>query len=869
MTFRKENEGLEKLVNRFRKNDEIMVIKKIRRTFVAIFLALLSLCLNAQEKQKIVDFMTVEDYIIGGVTVTGVRFLDTNALIGISGLRVGQEVAVPGDAVTTAVQKLWQQGLFSDVRISISKVQSDTVYLDINLQERPRISSVKFNGLKNSETTDLNKKINLPIGSQVTAYLLNTAQKIIKDHFIEKGFLNTDVSFIQKDDPDQPNNVILTINVDKKDKVKIADITFVGNEFFETSKLRRQLKSTKKKNINFFRASKFISEKFTEDKEKLITFYNDNGFKDFTIISDSLYKVSENRVGLKIRIDEGKQYFLRNVDWVGNSVYRKEDLKRVFNVEKGAVYNQSLIADRLNGSAGAQDAVSNLYQDNGYLFSRLTPVEAKVDQDSIDLEVRIYEGEQAYLNNVIISGNTRTNEHIARRELYTLPGDLFSKTKIVRSIRQLGVLGHFDPEKINPTPLPDITNGTVDLLYKLEEKANDQFEVSGGWGAGMLVGTVGVRFNNFAMRNFFNLKEWRPYPSGDGQSVSIRAQSNGRIYSSFNLSFVEPWLGGKNPNSFSVSLYRSIMTNGKKKGEDGRESMIIDGASVGLGKRLAWPDDYFSLYGELNYQRYSMNNFTQYSFLFSNGNANLLSFTTKLTRFSTGPNLIYPESGSSFTLSLQATPPFSLITGKNMSNVSDQVKYRWIEFHKWTFKADYYYPLTKNDKLVINARFGFGYLGFYNSKIGPSPFENFSVGGDGMTGYSFYGREMIKLRGYGSGSSGVGSLTPGDPNITSKYVPAGNVYSKITLELRYPVSLNPQATIYALAFLESGRAWYSLKEYNPFKMNRAAGIGVRANLPMFGLLGVDWGYGFDEVPVPGAFSNANHGQFQFTIGQEF
>lgn len=848
-----------------------MVIKTVRRTFIAISLVILSVSLNAQEKQKIVDYMTTEDYIIGGVTITGVRFLDTNALIGISGLRVGQEVTIPGDAITTAEQKLWQQGLFSDVRIYITKIQSDTAFLDINLQERPRISSVKLNGLKTSEKTDLNKKINLPIGSQVTAYLLNTAQKIIVDHFTEKGFLNTEVSFIQKDDPDQPNNVILTINVDKKQKVKIAEITFVGNEYFKASKLRSKLKSTKVKNLNFFRASKYIKDKYAEDKEKLTVFYNDNGFKDFTIISDSLYKVSENRVGLKIRIDEGKQYFLRNVDFVGNSVYKKEDLKKVFNMEKGAVYNQSLIEDRLNGSAGAQDAVSNLYQDNGYLFSRLTPVEAKIDRDSIDLEVRIYEGDQAYLNNVLITGNTRTNEHIARRELYTLPGDLFSKAKIIRSIRQLGVLGHFDPEKISPTPLPNITEGTVDLLYKLEEKANDQFEISGGWGAGMLVGTIGVRFNNFAMRNFFKLKEWRPYPSGDGQSISIRAQSNGKIYSSYNISFVEPWLGGKKPNTFSVSLYRSIMTNGKKKGEDGRESMIIDGASVGIGKRLEWPDDFFSLFGELNYQRYSMNNFTQYNFLFSNGESNLFSITTRLQRFSTGPNLIYPETGSSFTLSLQATPPYSLISGRNMIDVSDQIKYRFIEFHKWTFKADYYYPLTKNEKLVLFSRFNFGYLGFYNRLIGPSPFENFSVGGDGMTGYSFYGREMIKLRGYASGSNGVGSLTAIDPVKTrnGNPIPSGNVYSKITLELRYPVSLNPQATIYVLTFLEAGKSWYQLKEYNPFKMNRAAGIGVRANLPMFGLLGVDWGYGFDEVPNPNIYPNANHSQFQFTIGQEF
>ena len=442
-----------------------------------------------------------------------------------------------------------------------------------------------------------------------------------------------------------------------------------------------------------------------------------------------------------------------------------------------------------------------------------------------------------------------------------MPGDLFSKDKIMRSIRQLGVLGHFDPEKINPTPLADITNGTVDLLYKLEEKANDQFEVSGGWGAGMLVGSIGVRFNNFAMRNFFSLKDWRPYPSGDGQSLNFRVQSNGRIFSSYSISFVEPWLGGKKPNTFSISMYRSIMTNGKKKGEDGRQSMIIDGVTMGLGKRLEWPDDYFSLYGELSYQRYNLNNYNRTSFLFSDGTSNQLSFEAKLTRFSTSPNLIYPRSGSSFTLSLEATPPYSSISGKDMSNVSDQVKYNWIEYHKWTFKSDYYFPITKNDKLVLNTRFAFGYLGYYNKDIGPSPFENYILGGDGMSGYSFYGRDVIALRGYTNGS-----LTPNDPKTG---VSSGNVYSKITFELRYPISLNPQATIFGLAFLESGRAWYQLKEYNPFKMNRSAGVGLRANLPMFGLLGIDWGYGFDPVPNPLRYPNANKSQFHFVIGQQF
>jgi len=838
-----------------------MGISGYKRIIIALSFILGGLSLQSQERQEIVDFSSPEDYIIGGVTVSGVRYLDSNALIGISGLRRWQEVTIPGEAVSLAVQKLWQQGLFSDIRITITKVESDTVFLDIFLQERPRVSSVKFNGLRTSETQDLVEKINLPVGSQLSSYVLENTRKIIADHFIEKGFLNTSVDFIQKEDPEQPNNIILTIDVDKKEKVKITEIIFVGNENYDAKRLRRTMKNTKEKNLNFFKASKYVGDKFDEDKERLYTFYNDNGFRDFALLSDSIYPVSEDRVGLLIKINEGNQYFLRNINWVGNSVYRKEDLDKVFNIEKGSVYNQSLIYDRLNGSGGAQDAVSSLYLDYGYLFSRLVPVEANVENDSIDLEIRIFEGDQAYLNNITISGNTRTNEHVARRELHTLPGDLFSKDKIIRSIRQLGVLGHFDPEKINPTPLPDPTNGTVDLLYKLEEKANDQFEVSGGWGAGMLVGTVGVRFNNFAMRNFFNLKQWRPYPSGDGQSLSIRAQSNGRIYQSYNVSFVEPWLGGNKPNTFSVSLYRSLMTNGRKKGEDGRQSMIIDGATIGLGKRLEWPDDYFSLYGELSYQRYNLNNYSVYRFLFENGSSNLFSLTARLTRFSTSPNLIYPRSGSTFTLSVQATPPYSIITGRNMLNAPDEIKYNWIEFHKWIFKADYYFPVSRNDKLVLNSRFAFGYLGFYNKDIGPSPFENFYLGGDGMTGYSFYGREVIALRGYTNGS-----LTPSDP---VRGVSSGNVYTKITFELRYPISLNPQATIFGLAFLEAGRAWYQLKDYNPFRMNRSAGIGIRANLPMFGLLGVDWGYGFDEVPEPANYPNANKSQFHFVIGQQF
>ncbi|MCU0459555.1 MAG: outer membrane protein assembly factor BamA [Bacteroidales bacterium] len=839
----------------------MMKMKSMR--IISLFALLLTgLFATAQTDDKYVNYLYPDEYTIAGITISGVKFLEPNALIGISGLRIGQKVEIPGEVITAAVRKLWDQGLFSDVKITITGKEGENVWLDIYLQERPRLSSLRFEGIRKSEETDLIEKLSLPGGSQVTAHLLNRAERTIKDHYIEKGFLNVGVDVIQKDDPDMPNNVILNFIISKNEKVKIEEIQFEGNDFFETKRLRRVMKNTKQKDLNIFKGSKFIEDKFEEDRNSLLEFYNENGFRDFRILGDSTYALEDGKMVLVVKINEGNQYYLRNVDWVGNSIYTKDYLTRVFNFPSGEIYNQTMIDKRLNVD---DDAVSSLYLNYGYLFSRLTPVEKKVEGDSIDLEVRIFEGDPATLNNVIITGNTRTNEHVARRELFTMPGDLFSKDNLIRSARQVAVLGHFDPEKINPQPLLNQVDGTVDLLYALEEKANDQFEISGGWGAGMLVGTVGVRFNNFAMRNFFKWSEWRPYPSGDGQSLQIRAQSNGRVYQSYNISFIEPWLGGKKPNTLSISAFRSLMTNGSKKGEDDRQSMIIDGASVGFGKRLEWPDNYFSVYYEASYQRYSLNKYSYYQFLFTNGDANLASLSARLTRFSAGPNTIFPRTGSTFSLSLQATPPYSAISGKNMAGIPDEEKYKWIEFYKAVFKADYYLPLDNQQKLILNARAAFGYLGFYNKDIGPSPFENFYVGGDGMTGYSFYGREVIALRGYTNGS-----LTPRiekTENGSARRVESGNVYSKLTLELRYPISLNPQATIYGLAFLEAGRAWYDIKDYNPFRMNRSAGIGLRANLPMFGLLGIDWGYGFDS-PVYGS-SEDSGSQFHFVIGQQF
>ena len=848
---------MERPVSRSLITDEMMRVRPMR-IFFLFTLLLTGLIATAQTEDKYVNYVYPDEYTVAGITVSGVKFLEPNALIGISGLRIGQKIDIPGDQVTAAVRKLWEQGLFSDVRITVTGREGENIWLDIYLQERPRLSMLRFEGIKKSEETELKEKLSLPNGSQVTAHLLNRAERTIKDHYIEKGFLNTEVNIIQKDDPDMPNNVVLNVLVDKKEKVKIEQIQFEGNEYFDAKRLRRILKNTKQKDLNIFKGSKYIESKFEEDRSSLVEFYNENGFRDFRIEKDSTYALEDGQMVLVIRLHEGNQYYLRNVDWVGNSIYTRDQLTRVFNFPSGEVYNQTMISKRLIED---EDAVNSLYLNYGYLFSRVTPVEKNIEGDSIDLEVRIFEGDPANLNNVIISGNTRTNEHVARRELYTNPGDLFSKENIIRSVRQVAVLGHFDPEKINPQPIPDQVNGTVDLLYALEEKANDQFEISGGWGAGMLVGTIGVRFNNFAMRNFFKWSEWRPYPSGDGQSVQIRAQSNGRVYQSYNISFIEPWLGGKKPNTLSLSLFHTVMTNGSAPTDDSRQHMIINGASVGFGKRLEWPDDYFSIYYEGSYQRYGMQNYSRFQFLFDNGNSNLATISAKLSRFSAGPNTIFPRNGSTFSLYGQVTPPYSYLSGKDMSNLPDEQKYAWIEFWKVVFKADYFYPLSSNDKLILNAKAAFGYLGYYNPDIGPSPFENFYVGGDGMTGYSFYGREVIALRGYTNGS-----LTPTVVK-DGRVVEAGNIYSKVTLELRYPISLNPQATIYALAFAEAGRAWYDIRDYNPFKMNRSAGFGLRANLPMFGLLGIDWGYGFDPAVTGGADNSGS--QFHFVIGQQF
>jgi len=815
--------------------------------------------LEGEDTLRVMDYANPKEYVIADVSVSGIEFIQKEVLVSLSGLKVGNTITLPGDQVTDVLKKFWSQGLFSDAMITATQIRNDSVWLDIYLTERARVSRLSILGVGKSEQQDLLEKINLRAGQQVTDDIMDNTKRIIRDHFIDKGFLNAEARIVLRDDTLRVNMVHMEIIVEKNDRVKIDEIYFTGNTAFKDRVLRRKMKDTKKVNINIFKASKLVSEAFRDDKKKLIEFYNENGYRDARVVSDSVAFLAgqDNRLNLYLDIEEGNQYRFGDIEWIGNTKYPAELLDAVLGIEKGDIFDQTVLNERLFID---EDAVNGVYLDNGYLFFSLTPVEVSVEDDTIDFEMRIYEGEIALINNVIISGNTRTNEHVVRRELRTLPGDKFSKTELIRTVRQLANLGHFDPEQIEPNPIPNQADGTVDIEYKLVERATDQLEVSGGYGGGMLVGTVGIRFSNFAASRLFDPKAWRPVPSGDGQTFSVRAQTNGRLYQSYNFSFIEPWFGGKKPNSFSISGYYSKMNRnpyafwqgGGKNVPDEYYSVI--GASLGLGRRLTWPDDFFTLYNGFSYQRYRVKDYPGL-FIVDNGYFNNFSFTTTIGRNSQ-TQMIYPRGGSNISLSLQITPPYSLLNpNRDYTNIADDEKYKWVEYHRWMLKADWFHALLGD--LVLMARMQYGYLGHYNDDIGPSPFEGFDLGGDGLSGYNLYGRETIAQRGYPNRS-----LTPVDKNGNK----SGNVYTKYTLELRYPVSLNPSATIFVLTFLEAGNAWYSIDQFSPFNTKRAAGVGVRAFLPMFGLLGIDWGYGFD--PYPGS-SEISGSQFHFTIGQQF
>lgn len=823
-------------------------------------------------------------YEIAGISVTGADSYEDFVLIGFSGLAVGDKIEVPGDQITKAIKRFWKQGLFSDVKIKAQKIEGNKIWLEIALKQRPRVSEVVYNGLKKSEKEDLEVKVGIRNGSQMTPNLSDHAKTVIKKYFAEKGFHNAEVYVLQQNDQDHPGYVKVAINVDKKEKTKVGKIYITGNEALTHNQINKAMKKTNDNNIiNLFRTKKFVAEEYEKDKAAVIEKYNEIGYRDAYIVADSVVPNPEDptRVDVYMTINEGDKYYIRSVNWVGNTVYPYELLDATLGVKKGDVYNLKTINDRLQND---DDAVAKLYTDQGYLFFNVEPVEVNVENDSIDFEMRMYEGKPATINEINIVGNTRVYEHVVRRELYTKPGQLYSQSDIMRSLRELAQMGHFDQEKLVPDIQPNPEEGTVDITYQLETKSSDQIEFSLGWGASGLVGSIGLKFTNFAIQNLFNKKAYRIVPQGEGQTFSINARTNGVYYTSASLSFLEPWLGGKRPNSLSVNVFFASQSGYSQRYQEAYRDLVNSysnyyyaygnsdyyqqlaemesdkdvymrtfGVSVGYGKRLRWPDDYFTFYGDISYQLYMMKDWPY--LLISNGMCHNLSLNLQLSRSSID-NPIYTRRGSQFTLGLKITPPWSVMSGKNYANMTTSERYNLLEYHKWKFSGKVFTPLSRDSKLVLMTRAEFGYLGHYN-RYAKSPFESFYMGGDGMSGYSTYSTDYISMRGYQSGS-----LTPYDP-ATGRNM--GYVYSKFTMELRYPISLEQNATIWALAFIEAGNCYADIKDYNPFDLKRSAGVGVRIFLPMFGLMGIDWGYGFDEINGSKQYGGS---QFHFILGQE-
>lgn len=831
---------------------------------------------------------------IAGIAVTGAEGYEDYMLTGISGLSVGQEVELPGDEITNAVKHYWRYGLFSDVSVGVDSLIHDKAYIHIRLRLRPRVSTINYVGVKKSERTDLEERLGLLKGAQITPNMVDRAKILAKKYFDDKGFKNAEIQIVERDDVTSKNHVILDIIIDKKEKMKVRSIIISGNHALKTSKIKGGF--LKKgafakthesgKLATFLKAKKFTPERWKTDKQNLIDKYNELGYRDAVIVNDSVWNADDRHVNISLKVDEGKKYYVRNITWVGNTVYTTDFLNASLGMKKGDVYDQKLMKKRLSED---EDAVGNNYWNTGYLFYSLNPTEVNIVGDSIDLEMRIFEGPQAHINHVRINGNDRLYENVVRRELRTKPGDLFSKEALQRSVREIASMGHFDPEKVNPDVKPDTENGTVDINWDLEQKSNDQIEFSLGWGQTGVIGRVGLKLNNFSMRNLFNKnKEHRGIlPIGDGEVLSIGAQTNGTYYQSYNTSYSTNWFGGKRPMQFSVGAYYSKQTDvssnyynnayfnnyynymygyGSYGGYNNYENYYdpdkfvkLFGVSLGWGQQLRWPDDYFQLSLSLQYTRYMLKNWSY--FLMTNGNSNNLNLSIQLARTSTD-NQLFPRRGSEFVASVTLTPPWSAWDGKDYKNLANnprsanynaeqQEKYRWVEYHKWKFKARTFTALTSGQKcFVLMTRVEFGLLGSYN-KWKKSPFETYYVGGDGMTGYSTsYAEETIGLRGYENGS-----LTP--------YGSEGYAYDRMTLELRYPFMLG-NTTIYGLGFAEAGNAWTETKKFNPFDMKRSAGVGIRIFLPMVGLMGIDYAYGFDKV-----FGKKGGGQFHFILGQEF
>jgi outer membrane protein insertion porin family len=859
---------------------------------------------------------TPRKYKIQDIKVVGAPNYEDYVLITSSGLAVGDEIAVPGDEITEAMKRFWRQGLFSNIRILTPKKdeQERKIWLEIHLTPRPRIGEIHYNGVKKNERSDLETKLNLKPGHQITPHIVDRAKILIKKYFDDKGFRNVDVDVVEKPMPNKEDEVLVNINIDKNEKTKIQQIYFNGNEQLSEYQLRRAMKKTNERFsmlkrfrnswLEFFSTKKYTSAEYENDKNNLIDKYNEYGYRDAVIVADSITPYNKKRVNIYLSIEEGQQYYLKDVRFVGNTKFLTDDLARVLNMKSGDVYNQKKLIERMYQD---EDAVQNVYMNEGYLFAHADPVEIDVTGDSVTLEIRIFEGQQATINKVVINGNDRLYEDVVRRELRTRPGDLYSRAEVMRSLRELAQMGHFDPENIIPEPIPNEENGTVDIIYNLTSKANDQIDFSLGWGQTGLIGKVGLKFTNFAIGNILKSSTYKKgiVPSGEGQTLNLSGQTNARYYQAYSVSFMDPWFGGKRPNLLSVSAYFSRYTgvnsryynqmqqqyltnyynnynyggyggygygdyygggSSYENAYDKSKYMQILGLSVGFGKRLSWPDDFFQLMTTLNYQMYMLHNWenSYYLNVSENGNYNDINLELSLQRNSID-NPLYTRRGSQFTLSASTTLPYSKFDGRDYSTItSDAKKYRFVEYYKIKFQGKVYIPLAAPGRTdegkstrtpVLMSRVETAWIGDYD-KNKKSPFGTYYVGGDGMTGgYSYY-QETVALRGYENGEIAGNNIA----------MPFARAYSRMSLEFRYPLILEPSSTIYALVFAEAGDAWNSIKDFKPFNLKRSAGGGVRIYLPMIGMMGIDWAYGFDK---PYGSTNRGGSNFHFILGQEF
>ena len=860
-----------------------MTVKKIL-CFAALMLSALGLRAQSGTGGVEVDYNRPKSYVVGGVGIEGNQYFNEHQILQQVGLQKGQTITVPGEDVTGVVKRLVAQRYFEDVAVVVDSLNAsaDTAWFKVIVRERPRVSRWTYSGVKSGERKDLQERLNLRPGREYSEYVKNTSIDIIKRYYKEKGYLKVEVDVQALRDTVIRSAMRVNFDVNKGPKIRIKDINFIGNQHVSDRKLAKNMKETHaNKWYNLFKSKKFKEKEYENDRKTVLDAFNEAGYRDARLVRDSVYFTKDGKhLSIDMVFDEGEKYYFRNITWTGNSVYPTEALNNILQIKKGDVYDMVTLNKRLKGGGKENEYdVSKLYRDNGFLFFQVTPVEVNIQKDSVDLEVRIAEGKPATINDVIINGNDLTNERVVRRQVMTRPGYLFSQSDFERSIREIASMGQFDPEAIMKeggySILPNQLNNTVDIVYNVKEKPSSQLELSGGWGGNTFVLTAGVSFNNFSTRRMLEKGAWRPVPLGDAQNLAFRFQTNGRYYTNLSASFTEPWLFGKKPTSLSISGYYSKMTDSYLAiGILSTDKMFeVFGFNAGLGTRLKWPDNYFVLSGAASWQTYKLTNWTNSYFAFNDGISHNLSFTVNLSRNSSDQQ-IYPRTGSDFSMSLQFTPPYSLLRRYTYNEAGEKVKvnswkdvnyddwtaaqrYKWIEYHKWKFNGTVYTKLVGD--LVLMTRAQFGFLGYYNRNWGYSPFENFQVGGDGMSGYMTYGAEIISLRGYTDYSLTPRKVTPYSQNGISY---AGNLYDKFTVELRYPVILQPQSTIYALLFLEGGNCWSDIREFNPFHIKRSAGVGVRVFLPMIGLLGVDWGYGFDDA-------QNGRSQFHFVLGQQF